>query len=139
MKIEVARLKDDPVVLEESFDAARWDMDNYDVKFEGAVHLKCAFARYGNEILVDVEAGLMRNSTCARCLKETKENVRHNFKLNYNALTAGDTITVDDDIREQVLLNRPMRFLCKEDCKGICPGCGVDLNIERCKCCGGKS
>ncbi|MDD5195443.1 MAG: DUF177 domain-containing protein, partial [Candidatus Omnitrophica bacterium] len=43
-------------------------------------------------------------------------------------------LTVDNDIREEVLLNFPMKVLCKPDCKGLCPGCGANLNNEVCKC-----
>jgi len=32
------------------------------------------------------------------------------------------------------LLNFPMRIICKDDCKGMCPDCGADLNLERCRC-----
>ncbi len=36
--------------------------------------------------------------------------------------------------REQILLQLPMRILCSDKCKGLCPSCGVDLNREQCKC-----
>ena len=36
--------------------------------------------------------------------------------------------------REQILLQLPMRVLCSDECKGLCAGCGVDLNKEQCKC-----
>jgi uncharacterized metal-binding protein YceD (DUF177 family) len=39
-----------------------------------------------------------------------------------------------DEIREELLLSVPMRFLCSEECQGICPGCHVNLNAEKCKC-----
>lgn len=37
-------------------------------------------------------------------------------------------------IRDEFLLSFPMRFLCKDDCKGLCAGCGADLNREECHC-----
>lgn len=43
-------------------------------------------------------------------------------------------IEIDDILREQVLLAVPLRTLCREDCKGICPGCGASLNNETCRC-----
>ncbi len=46
----------------------------------------------------------------------------------------GEEIELSDIFREQILLQLPMRQLCKEDCKGICPGCGADLNKEPCRC-----
>jgi len=46
----------------------------------------------------------------------------------------GDVIDVPELIREQVLLSLPPKPLCSEDCKGLCPGCGADLNHEECSC-----
>jgi uncharacterized protein len=37
-------------------------------------------------------------------------------------------------IEEQVLLALPTRPLCREDCRGLCSGCGVNLNSEECAC-----
>lgn len=46
----------------------------------------------------------------------------------------GDEIDLDDLIREEILLNVPLRPLCSDECKGLCPYCGKNLNIEACRC-----
>jgi uncharacterized protein len=46
----------------------------------------------------------------------------------------GEAIDLDELVREQVLLALPSRHLCKEDCKGLCPKCGTDLNAGSCSC-----
>jgi len=43
-------------------------------------------------------------------------------------------IRAEELFREQILLQLPMRILCREDCRGLCPGCGADLNLEECRC-----
>ncbi len=43
-------------------------------------------------------------------------------------------IRADDLFREQILLKLPVRNLCRQSCKGLCPGCGADLNREKCRC-----
>ena len=50
------------------------------------------------------------------------------------AFLSGDTIDTTDILTEQFFLEMPIRFLCREDCKGLCPGCGVDLNEGECAC-----
>jgi uncharacterized protein len=45
-----------------------------------------------------------------------------------------ERIDVDILVREQILLAMPFRLLCKEDCQGLCPRCGVDLNQSSCSC-----
>ena len=47
-----------------------------------------------------------------------------------------DTIEIDvkDLLFEGIVLNHPIKMQCKEDCKGLCSGCGADLNRDKCKC-----
>lgn len=46
----------------------------------------------------------------------------------------GVTIDVDHIVTEQIFLALPQRPLCRPECKGLCPGCGADLNVESCRC-----
>jgi uncharacterized protein len=50
----------------------------------------------------------------------------------------GDEIDVDLLVAGQIFLALPFKALCSEDCKGICPRCGVNLNLEPCRCGGGQ-
>ena len=43
-------------------------------------------------------------------------------------------LDLDSRIIEQLEVEFPIRFLCKEDCKGLCSQCGADLNINECSC-----
>lgn len=45
-----------------------------------------------------------------------------------------DLVDMTDDLREAVLLGMPSFPLCSQDCKGLCPVCGQDLNKEECEC-----
>lgn len=46
----------------------------------------------------------------------------------------GDTVDLKDIVLEYLLLDLPIRRKCKEDCKGLCPVCGMNLNAGKCKC-----
>ena len=96
---------------------------------------------------------------CARCLQLFELPLVSDFVLTYTRrepdpeptdpqsedleLTAedigliyfkGDEINLKNEIQEQVILAFPFRAICKPDCKGLCPGCGVDLNSKACRC-----
>ena len=43
-------------------------------------------------------------------------------------------IDLSEDVRQTILLAVPFKLLCREDCRGLCPGCGADLNREACRC-----
>jgi len=45
-----------------------------------------------------------------------------------------DSLLLEDVLREQVLLSLPVRTLCSEDCKGLCPRCGANRNTQPCTC-----
>src|SRR5207244_12287968 len=46
----------------------------------------------------------------------------------------GQGLRVEDVLREQVLLAVPVKAICREECKGLCPHCGRNLNLEQCSC-----
>jgi uncharacterized metal-binding protein YceD (DUF177 family) len=43
-------------------------------------------------------------------------------------------IDVNDDVRQTVFLAVPLKLLCSESCKGLCPQCGINLNMGTCAC-----
>jgi uncharacterized protein len=46
----------------------------------------------------------------------------------------GDSLDLGGVVREQILLAQPMKRLCRQDCKGVCPTCGADRNLTKCDC-----
>jgi uncharacterized protein len=50
------------------------------------------------------------------------------------AVFDGEAVELDDLVKEEILLAIPGHVLCGEDCKGLCPGCGVDRNSQSCDC-----
>ncbi len=46
----------------------------------------------------------------------------------------GDELDLDDLLETSYILEMDTRFLCREDCKGLCPRCGADLNLGPCGC-----
>jgi uncharacterized protein len=91
---------------------------------------------------------------CARCLDPVVERVERQYDLLYRPLgtdagkeelsiTAaeaevsyyqGEGLLLEDVLREQVLLAAPLKLICREDCKGLCPHCGKNMNLEPCSC-----
>ena len=91
---------------------------------------------------------------CARCLETVQYPVNWAFDLLYRPLGVdrraeevaiseadteigyyeGEGLLLEDVLREQVLLASPVKLVCREDCKGLCPQCGTNLNVETCNC-----
>jgi uncharacterized protein len=134
MKITIDKIKDEPLNLSEDIPAAGWQLDSFDVKFTGNIHVDCKFSKVSREIISDVEITTNRGVICSRCLGEVNQTTKQSFRKIYNIDSLGEYLDIDNDIREEVLLNFPMKVLCKPDCKGICPKCGANLNKQECSC-----
>ena len=75
------------------------------------------------------------NGCCARCTQIFSTTVSDSgFLRDYSDLQGADEIDVTEDLREAILLNLPRFPLCGEDCSGLCPQCGKDLNDGSCGC-----
>lgn len=134
MKIKVEKIKDKVIEIEEEIPASSWELDSSDVVFVNSIHLKCKFSRVRDEILAETRVVTHRDIICSRCLQQIRQAVEQNFVKSYKDSELGECLEINDDIREDILLNFPMQALCKKDCRGICSGCGVDLNHQKCGC-----
>ena len=91
---------------------------------------------------------------CARCVEPVELPLEAEYDLIFRPLGAdagaperaistgeteigyyqGDSLALEDVLREQVLLSLPVRTLCKPECKGLCPRCGANRNLQPCSC-----
>ena len=122
------------MIQEEEVKASSWDLDTDDVRFVDDIHLLCEFRKISSEILVKAKVVSGRRACCSRCLNTSTNRLSQEFTLSYDSKTLGKSLDVDSRIREEILLDWPMKPLCKDDCKGLCPNCGKDLNSDPCSC-----
>ncbi|MBD3246441.1 MAG: hypothetical protein GF333_05460 [Candidatus Omnitrophica bacterium] len=134
MKIAVEKLQEKEIVLHESIPARNWDLDSNDVKFIKDISLTGKFRKLGSEVVVDTETVVRRRITCSRCLEEAVQEVPYTFTLNFALGDIREFLEIDEAVREEILLRFPMKVLCRPDCKGMCPACGVNRNNEPCSC-----
>ncbi len=83
---------------------------------------------------------------CDRCAKpfQQEKTVEYETLLAFELANEenSDIVLLDEDgeleldelMREIFLLEMDTKNLCSQDCKGLCPGCGADLNVEPCRC-----
>lgn len=99
-----------------------------DCKLTGSVNLMipcdCCLEPVLSKIDIDFDKELDMNKS----MEEKIEELDEECFLNENSLD------VDALIHNEILINLPMKILCKDDCKGICRKCGMNLNMGSCKC-----
>ena len=101
-------------------------------------------------ITLTAEASMSYKTHCARCLADVEDTVRflcektvadekgllrlENTENDDYVQIKGGKLDLDAPICDEILLSFPMRILCSDDCRGLCAGCGADLNREVCRC-----
>ena len=71
---------------------------------------------------------------CSLCLSEKEEIVTKDFRLDFNIEKEQKTIDITEDIRQELMLDYPLKPLCSLSCKGLCLKCGKNLNEGQCGC-----
>ncbi len=106
------------------------------------------------DIRVQGELATSVDVACARCLEPVSRKLERSFELLYRprgvdagreeisvtqaeaeiGYYVGEGVELKDILREQILLALPMKVVCREECKGLCPSCGQNLNQGACHC-----
>ncbi len=106
----------------------------------------------GKNYYISLSVKTRLKSTCDRCSRDIVKPYSIETTLVYTEdssldpermqddlhyMPAGqDTADLTEDIRQNLLLNLPMKYICSETCKGLCSGCGKNLNENQCECAG---
>jgi len=115
--------------------------DDFEVKLISPLIVKGKATLDGEDIIVKGSIETSIKSFCARCLKSVDYPLNINFEERFSKKQGEDIypmledrIDLEDMIVDNVILSYPLKVLCKEDCKGLCPECGLDLNEGQCDC-----
>lgn len=116
-----------------------------DRPFKTPIAIKGEVQNRAGIVTVRYDADYVLSASCARCLEPVEQKKHQEFfhtvvrKLNQQEdddyLVCEDGILDMDTLaQDDILLELPIRMLCSEDCKGLCPMCGCNLNKETCSC-----
>ena len=151
MIIKIANLSDGVHTL--SFDE-RIDEIGVSDPFYGNCKVDVKLAKSHSQIVLDADINLHANYQCDRCGQDYSTKIKNSYKIVYlfgnepgnddsfNLVylpVDADKIDIANDVRDYAVLAIPMKKLCKEDCKGLCPRCGKDLNEGDCNCIGNET
>lgn len=131
MKIKISDIPKDGLALEERQDAASLDLMRDDLKFVSPIALTAFVARDKDEVFAHVAASGRIEAICGRCLSAYNIDFKKEFDFNYD-VRGRTTIDLTEDIRQEIILEYPLKPLCKENCKGLCQVCGRNLNEGSC-------
>lgn len=131
--------------LAESWGEDRWNGDV--IRFASPVTFSGSYLLADETVVLRGVARAQIESRCARCLHPTLTEVSAEMDEAFERDTgearspeddayvySGHTVDLTDAVRTALLLEMPSRVLCREDCRGLCPRCGQDLNVADCSC-----
>ena len=125
-------------------------------RFAGPIQIRLHLSRSGKVILMRSRVEAQVECICARCLTSFSRTLASEFKtllkpkpdflppeeveLSREDLETefyeGEEIDVTPWVQDQILLTLPAKAICQEECRGLCPQCGQNLNRGTCQCSG---
>ena len=133
MRVVVAEIPEEGLRLQERFDPVVLHLQTSELTYAAPLEVSAFFQRHDKDLSVLVQAQSALALTCARCLTIFKRPYQETFHLAVE-IRGRLSIDVTDDIRQEILLSYPLTWLCRPDCRGLCPACGQNLNEGTCNC-----
>lgn len=130
------------------------ELGGQEVRFDEPFAGEAEIWNAGDRLLVKVDLSGEASLVCGRCLGEFTEPLDVSFEEEFVEVAGdgrseeteedesertvsfytGDEIDLTEPLRENILLELPIKPLCDVDCKGLCPTCGTNLNEGGCTC-----
>ena len=135
MKIDIRKLPEgEAVLLEESKKPEELDLELTGIKPASMIRVKAEAIKFSNTLDVNINMTARASAQCWRCLSDLEINIDKNFRLDYPITPQDTIIDLSDDLRQEIILDYPLKPLCNPDCPGLCVKCGKNLNEGPCDC-----
>ncbi|MCH5257047.1 MAG: DUF177 domain-containing protein [Lachnospiraceae bacterium] len=146
---DVLTSEDKVVTMQADTDMTQVNISGETFRIAEKTPISFTFTNIGrNKALIECKAEFVFSMNCDRCLKPVVNKMTLQFSRSVvsadeetlsdedddQSFMDGDQLVVEDLLNDEIMINWPMKVLCKPDCKGICPKCGKDLNTGDCGC-----
>jgi uncharacterized protein len=117
--------------------------DEKDFWLHGRIEISGEAVNTGRLLAVTGTISGIARLVCTRCLESFTRPVTVPFAETYSEdgeadndaiAFQGDEIDIAEPVREALIMAEPLKALCREDCQGLCPRCGVNRNETPCAC-----
>lgn len=150
MKINILRLKNAPgssLPFNIMQGLETTEMNGQEFNFVNPVEIKGEVTNQNNLFLVRGLAKATISTTCAKCLEpfelKLKAKLDETYTQENDGIGAanedlivfhGDIIDIEPEVIKSLLMELPMKLVCSPTCRGLCPQCGTNLNLNECDC-----
>jgi uncharacterized protein len=134
MKIYPAQIPPEGIVITEDFTPEKLELNTEIIKFREPVRVRAEIAKITNAVTFDLDIEAAMYCLCSRCVEEFKLPLHKHLRFSFLVDRSDQFIDLDPDIREEIMLEYPVKPLCQSDCQGLCVKCGQNLNLGKCSC-----
>ena len=121
------------VHVEGSYDAKTIEVEFPDMLYTEPIFLSGEAEKSGGMLRLQGVLTTAVKRVCGKCLKEKNEKLSFDVDWIFD-LSGKDSVEPLENVRELLIVEHPLAHLCKTDCRGLCPHCGIDLNEGTCNC-----
>ena len=126
------------------------DFTDEEVELKSPVRAEIRLQRLGLRLLADGWVSVTAEMTCGRCTERFRAPLQGTMLIQYAPASTvkkdeeeegevelvvpyqGKIVDLSDDVRQTVVLSVPVKRICRAECRGLCPACGVNWNHRRC-------
>jgi len=123
-----------PETFEHSYDPEALELNAVDWEIIEPLVLRGELEKIEGALTVHGKITSRVREICSRCLARLEHPYEQGLSLTLIVESDQGALDFTPEVREEVLLSHPVKYLCSESCKGLCPGCGANLNVTRCDC-----
>lgn len=139
--IELINGKKDKIEVHTIIEKDKLILGEEEVKYSSPITLNGVFRKKSEQYIFKGSFSTSLVFTCSRCIEEfikevtfDVEEVFSKYPNEEERIIENSTIDLYSIIEQNLVLNLPVKTLCTESCKGLCPSCGTNLNNSSCNC-----
>jgi len=132
--IHVNQVERQPLHLEGTEPASALDLMERHVQLDQPLRYVLDVELITGGVLVQGRLATTAHLVCARCLKPFAHELSAPEFVHLHEDLTVESFDLTPLMREDILLLLPQRAVCSPDCRGLCPRCGLNLNLAQCSC-----
>jgi len=133
MKIYINAIDRNGLDVKEEVDPSDLNLETGQIRYPVGLKVKAHVEKDENVITVSCVIETIKRQICSRCLCEFDAPLDKKEDFTYK-IGNGYSIDLSSNIKDMLMLDYPIKILCKEDCNGLCSSCGKNLNEATCDC-----
>jgi uncharacterized protein len=134
LNVDIRQIPSQGLRIQDEFSAHDLDIEADIFSCPGPIKIDAYITKIANAVSARIAVKLSMATSCSRCLASLQNDLERNIDLDFPADPSEPNIDLAPYIRDEIILDYPVKPLCSPECKGLCFKCGKNLNEGNCNC-----